>query len=91
MHDKLLVASFARVKMLVTSGKIDEGVLECLNVLDLLGYKLSREPGTRHVLAALSKAAFTLRGRSDAQLVATFYKGLASCFALIQQKQSESR
>jgi predicted ATPase len=67
--DDKLQAYFARVQMLVTSGKLDEGVMECLNVLDLLGHKLSREPSTRHVLAALSKAAFALRGRSDTLLL----------------------
>jgi predicted ATPase len=68
VDDKLL-AFFARVQMLVTSGNIDEGVMECLNVLDLLGYKLSRQPRNRHVLSALLKAAIKLRGRSDTNLL----------------------
>ena len=100
MDDKLL-AFFARLQMLVTSGKIDEVVLECLlNVLDLLGYNMPREPITGHVLAALSKAAFALRGRSDVQLLsmpamtdplqvaAMRFLSLASSYAGISSKKA---
>jgi predicted ATPase len=67
--DDKLRAYFTRVQMLVTSGKIDEGVLECLEVLRLLGYKMSTQPGIAHVVIALSKTALRLRGKSDDQLL----------------------
>ena len=58
----------ARRPWLTWSSQMVE-VMECLNVLEALGYRMARQPSARHVVLALSKAALALRGKSDTNLL----------------------